>query len=80
MAALFYSSIDAKQVRLSDNVANFAKSQGLNIPVIDGYKNARMTEKLGIAEKLPALVTFRKGVMEKAVPITGETDIANALA
>ena len=80
VAALFYSSIDAKQVRLSDNVANFAKSQGLNIPVIDGYRNARMTEKLGIAEKLPALVTFRKGVMEKAVPITGETDIASALA
>ncbi|MBQ7221346.1 MAG: thioredoxin-disulfide reductase [Synergistaceae bacterium] len=80
VAALFYSSIDPVQVRLADNVEKFAKAHGANIPVIDGYKNARMTEKMGLAEKLPALVTFRKGTLEKVNPITGDADIAGALA
>ena len=79
VAALFYSSIDPMQVRLSNNVENFAKSNGLNIPVIDGYKNARMSEKLGLVGKMPALVTIRKGVVEKVAHLTSETDIAEAL-
>ena len=80
VAALFYSSIDPKQVRLADNVERFAKTNGRNIPIIDGYRNARMTEKLGAAEKMPALVTFRKGVMEKVSPITADKDITETLA
>ena len=79
VAALFYSSIDEKQVRLSNNVENFAKAGGYNIPVIDGYKNARMAEKLEVSEKMPALVVFRKGVVEKIETLTDETDIAGAL-
>ena len=80
VAALFYSSIDAGQVRLSDMVAAFAKAHGLNIPVIDGYRNARMTEKLGLADKMPALVTFRNGVVEKVAPLNEDSDLASALA
>ena len=80
VAALFYSSIDAVQVRLSDNVEKFAKSHGLNVPVIDGYRNARMTEKLGLQDKMPALVTLRKGEVEKVCPLNDEADIASVLA
>ncbi|MBQ7155864.1 MAG: thioredoxin-disulfide reductase [Synergistaceae bacterium] len=80
VAALFYSSIDAVQVRLADRVEKFTKSHGLNIPVIDGYKNARMTEKLGLLEKMPAIVTLRKGVVEKVSPLKDEADIASTLA
>ena len=72
--AFFYSSI------VEDQVEKFAKANGLNMPVIDGYKNARMTEKLGLADKMPALVVFRKGIVDRVSPITSDDDIANVLA
>lgn len=80
VSALFYSSIDAGQVKLSDMVEKFAKAHGLNIPVIDGYRNARMTEKLGLADKMPAIVTLKKGTVDKVVPVSSEADIESALA
>ncbi|MBQ7215051.1 MAG: FAD-dependent oxidoreductase [Synergistaceae bacterium] len=80
VTAFFYSSIDEKQVRLSNNVEKFAKSSGFKIPVIDGYRNARMAEKLGVYAKMPAIVVLRKGVVEKVVPINGEGEIKDALA
>ena len=80
VTALFYSSIDEVQVRLSGNVENFAKAGGFKIPVIDGYKNARMAEKLGVSGKMPALVILRNGVAEKVLPINDEDEIKNVLA
>ena len=80
VSAFFYSSIDEVQVRLSNNVENFAKAGGYKIPVIDGYRNARMAEKLGVSEQMPAIVVLRKGVVEKVVPINDEAEINNALA
>ena len=80
VSALFYSSIDAGQVRLSDMVEKFAKAHGLNVPVIDGYRNARMSEKLGLADKMPAIVTLKKGTVDKVVPVSSEADIEGALA
>lgn len=78
--AFFYSSIEQEQVRLSNAAENFAKAKGVKISVIDGYRNARMTEKLGLAEKLPAIVELRKGIVTKAVTIKNETDVESALA
>ena len=80
VVALFFSSIDIGQVRLSNMVETFAKAHELTLPVIDGYRNARMSEKLGIADKMPALVTLRKGVVEKVAPLNEDTDIAHTLA
>lgn len=78
--AFFYSSIDEKQVKLSNAVENFAKSNGLKVPMIDGYRNARMTEKLGLQDKMPAVAVIRKGNVDKAVTIKSENEIAEAFA
>jgi len=73
--AFFYSSIDENQVKLSNAVETAAKAKGVKVPVIDGYRNARMTEKLGLSEKLPAIAEIKKGVVEKITTITSEADI-----
>jgi thioredoxin reductase (NADPH) len=78
--AFFYSSIEPEQVKLSNAVETFAKSKGIKVPVIDGYRNARMTEKLGLTDKMPAIVTLRKGAVEKVSPLNSEADIAGILA
>ena len=75
----FYSSIDEAQVKLSNAVEAFAKSKGLNVTMIDGYRNARMTEKLALADKMPALATIKKGVVDKVVTLKSEADINNIL-
>ena len=77
--AFFYSSIDEAQVKFSNAVENFAKSKGKKIPVIDGYKNKRMTDKLGLSEKLPAFVLIKKGVVEKITTLKSESEIESAL-
>ena len=73
--AFFYSSIDESQVKLSNSVENAAKAKGVKIPVIDGYRNARMTEKLGLAGKLPALATLKKGVVSEVKEIKSADEI-----
>ena len=78
--AFFYSSIEQAQVKLSNSAENFAKAKGVKVPVIDGYRNARMTEKLGLTDKMPAVVTLKKGVVDKVATISAESDIASALA
>lgn len=78
--AFFYSSIDESQVKLSNAAENAAKSKGVKVPVIDGYRNARMTEKLGLSDKLPAIALIKKGTVEKVTTVKNESDIENALA
>ena len=78
--AFFYSSIDESQVKLSNAAENVAKSKGVKVPVIDGYRNARMTEKLGLSDKLPAIALIKKGTVEKVTAVKNESDIENALA
>ncbi|MDR1377491.1 MAG: thioredoxin-disulfide reductase [Synergistaceae bacterium] len=78
VTAFFYSSIDPEQVRLSNEAEKLAKAQDKKIPIIDGYKNSRITEKLGIA--LPAVVELRSGTITKSTPISSEADIVKALA
>ena len=73
--AFFYSSIDESQVKLSNSIENAAKAKGVKIPVIDGYRNARMTEKLGLAGKLPALATLKKGVVAEVKEIKSADEI-----
>lgn len=57
--AFLYSSIDKEQVRLAGEVEELAEKKD-DLVILDGYKNARMTEKLGISE-LPALLEIKKG-------------------
>ncbi|MBQ9596155.1 MAG: FAD-dependent oxidoreductase [Synergistaceae bacterium] len=78
--AFFYSSIEQEQVKLSNCAESCAKSKGIKIPVIDGYRNARMTEKLGLAGKLPAIAVIKKGVVAEVKEVKTEADVQNALA
>ena len=78
--AFFFSSIDEAQVKLVNSVEKIAKDKGVKISVIDGYRNARMTEKLGLTGKLPAIATIKKGSVESVKTITSDADIESALA
>ena len=80
VTAFFYSSIDEKQVKLLKTVEDAAKAKGVKIPLIDGYRNARMTEKLELSAKMPALVELRKGAVAKVTTVASEADVQKALA
>ena len=80
VTAFFYSSIDEKQVKLLKAVEDAAKAKGVKIPLIDGYRNARMTEKLELSAKMPALVELRKGAVAKVTTVGSEADVQKALA
>ena len=80
VTAFFYSSIDEKQVKLLKAVEDAAKAKGVKLPLIDGYRNARMTEKLELSAKMPALVELRKGAVAKVTTVASEADVQKALA
>jgi thioredoxin reductase (NADPH) len=78
VTAFFYSAADAAQAHLSDKAEKIAKEKGKKLPIVDGYKNSRMTQKLGVT--LPSVVELRKGTVSKAVKISSEADLAAALS
>lgn len=80
VTAFFYSSIDEKQVKLLKAVEDAAKAKGVKIPLIDGYRNARMTEKLELSAKMPVLVELRRGAVAKVTAVASEADVQKALA
>ena len=57
VVSLFYSSIEPQQIKLATEIE---KKYPKKILLIDGYKNKRMCEKLGISE-LPQAVVLNKG-------------------
>ena len=79
VVALFTSSIDQGQVQLQVAAEKFAKESGKKIAFIDGYRNGKMVEKLGIA-KLPRIVEMRKGAMVRSAEPTTIEEIKNFLA
>ena len=80
VTAFFYSSIDEKQAHLSNEAEKVTKNHGKKVPIIDGYKNARMVEKLNIASQLPAVVELKKGTVARVTKVATEADVAKALA
>lgn len=64
--ALLTSSIDQDQINLQVKTEKYAKESGVKIALIDGYKNAKIVEKLKIKE-LPALVELKKGEIVRTV-------------
>jgi thioredoxin reductase (NADPH) len=61
--AYIFSSIDEGQARLAADIEKLASAS--RVVQIDGYKNKRMVEKLGIA-KLPSLVEFKRGKIARS--------------
>jgi thioredoxin reductase (NADPH) len=78
VTAFFYSSVDAAQVQLSNAAEKTAKERGKKIPIIDGYRNARMAEKLGVP--LPSVVELRGGTVSKVTETASEADVIRALS
>ncbi|MHB9074261.1 MAG: thioredoxin-disulfide reductase [Desulfobaccales bacterium] len=58
--ALFTSSIDQGQVKLAGEAEKLRDQGATRLALIDGYRNARMVEKLGLTE-LPAMVELNSG-------------------
>lgn len=79
VTALFSSTIDAAQIKLQSEAERYADESGAKITFIDGYRNSRMVEKLGIKE-LPALVKLKKGTAVKSMSPKTLDDIKNFLA
>ena len=79
-AEFFLMEMTNSQVKLLKAVEDAAKAKGVKIPLIDGYRNARMTEKLELSAKMPALVELRKGAVAKVTTVASEADVQKALA
>lgn len=62
--ALLFSSINQSQVALQVKAENYAKTGGAKIAFIDGYRNGKMVEKLGV-KTLPTLIELRNGEIVK---------------
>ncbi|MDR1514446.1 MAG: thioredoxin-disulfide reductase [Synergistaceae bacterium] len=58
--ALLISSIEGDHLALAREAEDWAKSGGARIVTIDGHRNLRIKEKLGVRE-LPAIVEIRSG-------------------
>ncbi|HDQ93076.1 MAG TPA: thioredoxin-disulfide reductase [Synergistetes bacterium] len=61
--AFIFSSIDESQSRLAADIEKMASAS--KVVQVDGYKNKRMMEKLGI-KKLPSLVEFKRGKIARS--------------
>ncbi len=75
VVALFYSTIERDQVALSDEVDAAAKAAGKKVALVDGYRNARMVEKLKIPS-LPAMVELAAGKTVKISPVASIAEVS----
>lgn len=75
VVALFYSTIERDQVALSDEVEAAAKAAGKKVALVDGYRNARMVEKLKIPS-LPAMVELAAGKIVKISPVASIAEVS----
>lgn len=64
--ALITSSIDQEQVALQVATEKYAKESGRKISFVDGYRNKRIVEKLGL-KSLPALIELKKGILVRNI-------------
>jgi len=78
VVALFYSSIVQEQVKLSDEVDTLARENGKKVALIDGYKNKRMAEKLGVVT-MPAIVQLSSGKVVSINPVNSASDSSKYL-
>lgn len=79
VVALFFSSVDEKQMRLVDDAEKWLAASGKRAVLVDGYKNAKMVEKLGLAG-LPLLVELRKGNVASSRTFSSTADLQSVLS
>lgn len=78
VVAFFYSSIVESQVRLSNAVEEMSKETGEKVAIIDGYRNARMVEKLELGE-MPVVVELKKGVVASKKTVATASELSEFL-
>lgn len=76
--AFFYSSIVESQVQLSNVVEEMSKETGQKVAIIDGYRNARMVEKLKLGE-MPVVVELKKGEIVSKKTISSASELSEFL-
>ena len=79
VVALITSSIDQAQVTLQVETEKFAKASGVKVAFVDGYRNARMVEKLGLPS-LPALLELKSGEIVRTLKPEGIEDVKAFIA
>lgn len=72
--ALFTSSIDQEQIQLAGEAEMLKERDQLPLTLVDGYRNSRMVEKLGIAQ-LPAMVELHSGRIVRCQVVKGPDDV-----
>ena len=77
--ALISSSIDQNQVSLQVEAEKYGKESGKKIVFVDGYRNARAVEKIGVTT-LPTLVELKKGQIVKTAEAKDIETIKNFMA
>ncbi|MPM88380.1 Ferredoxin--NADP reductase [bioreactor metagenome] len=78
VVAFFYSSIVESQVQLSNAVEEMSKETGQKVAIIDGYRNARMVEKLKLGE-MPVVVELKKGEIVSKKTISSASELSEFL-
>lgn len=79
VTAFIYSSVDADQAHLSNEAEKIAKNKDKKVPIVDGYKNSRIVEKLNLSSQLPVVVELHKGVVAKASKVSSPSDLEKLL-
>ena len=74
--ALFVSSIEPKHLAIAKEAEDWGKTSGTDILRIDGYRNVRTKEKLGIKE-LPTIVEISYGKKVRETVVTSADDVKN---
>ena len=74
--ALFISSIDSDHLALAKEAEDWAKSGGDRIITIDGHRNIRIRNKLGVQE-LPAIIEMRNGKKTREASPSSLDEIKN---
>ena len=72
--AVFSSSIDGKHIALMNEVEKWSDKSGAKIVRIDGHRNIRMRQKLGVRE-MPSVVELAKGNKIRELVIDSLSDI-----
>jgi thioredoxin reductase (NADPH) len=74
--ALFISSIESDQLALAQAAEDWAKAGGGRIVTIDGHRNIRIREKLGVKD-LPAILELTRGRKTREAKPASLDDIKN---
>lgn len=76
VVALFYSTINEEQMHLVQDVEAWSKETGRDLVLVDGYKNSRLSQKVG-ASDLPCLLHFSNGKVIRREACSSLEDVKN---